>query len=97
MNDPVRQLVYAERGAGLGFSMVAGEIAIERGVLTRIDEAALLREIENEFESLRPQYAKAEAEMTPVLEAVEAIHREALATPVAPDTYNARLNPSMSA
>ena len=97
MNDPVRQLVYAERGAGLGFSMIAGEIAIEGGALKRVDEAALLREIENEFESLRPQYAKAEAEMTPVLEAVEAIHREALAMPVAPDTYNARLNPSMSA
>ena len=51
-NDPVRQLVYAERGAGLDFSMVAGEIAIERGALTRIDEAALLREIENEFHTL---------------------------------------------
>jgi guanine deaminase len=45
LNDPVRQLVYAERGAGLDFSMVAGDIVIDRGRMTRIDEAALLEEI----------------------------------------------------
>lgn len=90
-NDPVRQLVYAERGAGLGLSMVAGEAAIEGGKLTRIDEAALLREIERDFAELGPLYAAAEAEMGPVLAAVENIHREGLATPVAPDTYAARL------
>lgn len=90
-NDPVRQLVYAERGAGLGLSMVAGEVAIEGGKLTRIDEAALLREIERDFAELGPLYAAAEAEMGPVLAAVENIHREGLATPVAPDTYAARL------
>jgi 5-methylthioadenosine/S-adenosylhomocysteine deaminase len=91
MNDPVRQLVYAERGAGLAFSMVAGEVAIESGRLMRIDEAALLREIENDFAELGPLYAAAEAEMGPVLTAVEAIHREGLANAVAPDTFSARL------
>lgn len=90
-NDPVRQLVYAERGAGLGLSMVAGEVVIEGDALTRIDEAALLREIERDFTELGPLYAAAEAEMGPVLAAVENIHREGLATAVAPDTYAARL------
>ncbi len=90
-NDPVRQLVYAERGAGLDFAMVAGEIAIAGGALTRVDEAALLREIEHEFRPLAERYAAAEAEMQPVLAAAEAIHRQGLATPVAPDTYAARL------
>lgn len=90
-NDPVRQLVYAERGAGLDFSMVAGEVAIEGGVLTRVDEAALLREIEREFQDLAPRYAQAEAQMAPVLAAVERIHREGLATAIAPDTFAARL------
>ncbi|MGJ7542668.1 amidohydrolase family protein [Variovorax sp. LT1R16] len=90
-NDPVRQLVYAERGAGLDFSMVAGEVAIEGGRLARVDEAALLREIEREFQDLAPRYAQAEAQMAPVLEAVERIHREGLATAIAPDTYAARL------
>ena len=91
LNDPVRQLVYAERGAGLAFSMVAGEVAIDGGALVRIDEAALLREIARDFAELGPRYAMAEAEMAPVLTAVEAIHREGLATPVAPDTFDARL------
>jgi 5-methylthioadenosine/S-adenosylhomocysteine deaminase len=90
-NDPVRQLVYAERGAGLGLSMVAGEVVIEGGMLTRIDEVALLREIERDFAELGPLYAAAEAEMGPVLAAIENIHREGLAMPVAPDTYAARL------
>lgn len=71
--------------------MVAGDVAIEGGALTRIDEAVLLREIEHDFAELGPLYAAAEAEMGPVLAAVEKIHREGLATPVAPDTYASRL------
>jgi guanine deaminase len=91
LNDPVRQLVYAERGAGLDFSMVGGEIALRDGRLARIDEAALLAEIEREFAELLPRYAAAEAEMAPVLRAMDRIHHEGLAQPVAPDTYPARL------
>ncbi|CAN7770639.1 amidohydrolase family protein [Variovorax sp. LjRoot84] len=90
-NDPVRQLVYAERGAGLDFSMVAGEVAIERGALARIDEAALLREIENEFHTLAGKYTEAEASVAPVLAAVEGIYRRSLATAIPTDTYAARL------
>jgi guanine deaminase len=91
LNDAVRQLVYAERGAGLDFSMVAGEIAIRGGRLTRIDEAAILREIEAEFRGLADRYAHAEASMSPVLAAVEAIYRRSLAVAIPADTYPARL------
>jgi guanine deaminase len=91
LNDPVRQLVYAERGAGLDFSMVGGEVALRDGRLARIDEAALLAEIGREFADLLPRYAQAEAEMAPVLEAMDRIHRDGLAQPVSPDTFPARL------
>jgi 5-methylthioadenosine/S-adenosylhomocysteine deaminase len=91
LNDPVRQLVYAERGAGLDFSMVAGDIVIEHGRMTRIDEAALLQEIESEFHMLSERYAEAEASMAPVLAAMESIYHRALASAIAPDTYPARL------
>jgi 5-methylthioadenosine/S-adenosylhomocysteine deaminase len=91
-NDPVRQLVYAERGAGLDFSMVAGEVAIEGGALTRIDEAAILREIESEFHTLAGKYTEAEASVAPVLEAVEAIYRRALKSTIPADTYPARIS-----
>ncbi|MDB5954794.1 amidohydrolase family protein [Ramlibacter sp.] len=91
MNDPVRQLVYAERGAGLDFSMVAGEIVIEGGRLLRIDEAAILAEIEADFRELSGRYAQAEASVAPVLAAVEGIYRRSLALPIPPDTFAARM------
>jgi len=90
-NDPVRQLVYAERGAGLDFSMVGGEIAIRGGALARIDEAALLGEVEEEFRGLAERYAEAEASVAPILAAVERIHRQGLETAVPSDTFAARL------
>ena len=89
--DPVRQLVYAERGAGLGFSMVAGEVVLRAGALTRIDERALLREVQAEFGALAERFDAAEASVRPILDAVEGIYRRALATPVPADTYAARL------
>ncbi|MCZ2496559.1 amidohydrolase family protein [Xylophilus sp. Kf1] len=92
MNDPVRQLVYGERGAGLDFSMVAGVVAIRAGRLVRIDEAALLREIDHEFRGLAERYTEAEASVAPILEAVEAIYRRCLAIPIAADTHAARLD-----
>lgn len=91
-NDPVRQLVYAERGAGVAFAMIDGHVAMLDGRLTMIDEQAILREIADEFQSLSAQYDAAEASVAPVLAAVETIYRRALAVSVAADTYPARLS-----
>ena len=93
LNDPLRQLAYAERGAGVDFSMVAGQVTMAGGRLTCIDEAAVLGEIEAEFRSLAGRYAEAEASAAPVMAAVEAIYRRALAMPIPADTYPARLEP----
>lgn len=92
LNDPVRQLVYAERGAGLDFSMVDGQVAIRDGRLTRVDEAALLAEIESEFVGLLPRYAKAEEEMGPLLSALRRVYRQCQEVPIAEDTLSARLS-----
>lgn len=91
LTDPVRQLVYAERGAGIGFVMVDGDPVMSQGRLSRIDEAAILAEIESEYRGLAARYDEAEASAAPVLAAVEHIYHRSLATPVAPDTYAARL------
>ncbi|MGE4239952.1 amidohydrolase family protein [Ramlibacter sp.] len=91
LTDPVRQLVYAERGAGIGFVMVDGEPVLRQGRLTRIDEAAILSEIETEYRTLADRYIEAEASVAPVLEAVERIWRRGLATPIPGDTFPARL------
>src|SRR2546428_51100 len=91
LNDPVRQLVYAERGAGLDFAMVAGEVMLRDGRFTRVDEARLLAEIETEVAGLAAQFAAADASVAPVRAAIEKIYRRSLATSIPPDTYPARL------
>jgi guanine deaminase len=90
-NDPLRQLVYAERGAGLDFAMVDGAVVVERGRLTRVDEAALLAEIEAEFRGLADRYRDAEASAAAQLAAVEAIYRRSLELPIRADTLVAKL------
>lgn len=91
LTDPIRQLVYAERGAGIGLVMVDGEPVLQEGRLTRINEAAILAEIESEYRELAQRYTEAEASVAPILDAVERIYRRSLATPVPTDTYPARL------
>jgi guanine deaminase len=91
LNDPVRQLVYAERGAGLDFAMVAGQVMLQGGRFTRVDESRLLGEIAAEFAALEGQYRAAEAAVAPVRAAMEAVYRRALATSIPADTYPARL------
>jgi 5-methylthioadenosine/S-adenosylhomocysteine deaminase len=89
--DPVRQLVYAERGAGLDFSMVAGDVVLQNGAFTRIDELALLREAQQEFSALAERFDEAEASVAPILKAVEGINQRSLATPIPADTFAARM------
>jgi cytosine/adenosine deaminase-related metal-dependent hydrolase len=44
VNDLANQLVYAENGSSVSLVMVDGEIVVENGRCTRIDESAVLRE-----------------------------------------------------
>lgn len=89
--DPVRQLVYAERGAGLDFVMVGGEPVLSARRLLRVDEAALLAEADAEFRTLADRFTQAEASVAPILAAVERILARGRATAVAADTYAARI------
>ena len=91
LNDPVRQLVYAERGAGVDFVMVAGAVAMEGGRLAGIDEAALIAEIGAEHAGLKEKFDAAEASAQPLMAAMDAIYRRCLATAIPGDTYPARL------
>lgn len=91
LTDPVRQLVYAERGAGVNFVMVDGQPVMQGGRLSGIDEASILAEIATEYRCLSERYTQAEASVAPILAAVEQIYRRSLATPIPADTYLARL------
>ena len=71
--------------------MVAGEVVVRAAALTRIDEAALLAEIEAEFHGLADRFRDAEASAAPQLAAVEAIYRRSLTMPIRADTLAAKL------
>lgn len=92
LSNPVRQLVYAERGANLGFVMVDGNTVMRDGRLTRIDEASILRQIGAEFETLRQNFEHAEASVAPLHAAMEKIYAACEREAIASDTYRARVD-----
>lgn len=57
LNDPVRQLVYSECGRAVRTVMVDGEIVVEHGRTTRIDERALYEEVGRLMPGLRRDLA----------------------------------------
>lgn len=91
LNDAVRQLVYAERGAGVDFVMVHGKAVIDSGRFVTIDEPALIAEIAAEHAALEPRFAEAEASVAPFMHGYDTIYRRSLAAPIPDDTYPARL------
>ena len=91
LHDPVRQLIYAERGADIDFVMVNGEVALRDGRLTRVDEPGLLAEIHREIEALAEQFAASESSVASVRAAMDALYRRTLRAEIPPDTYPARL------
>ena len=90
LNDAVRQLVYAERGAAVDFVMVDGEPVLREGRFTTIDERAIVEEIAAEHAALAPRFDEAEASARPILEALQTIYERSLATPIPADTHPAR-------
>lgn len=61
LNDLPRQLVYCENGASVRLTMVAGEVVMRDGVLTRVDEAALKREARAMMAKFSQNSAEADA------------------------------------
>jgi guanine deaminase len=64
------------------------------GKLTRVDEAALLREITEVHAELAPLLAESEDHVNRMREPYERIYRRCLATPIAADTYPALMRTS---
>lgn len=91
LNDALRQLVYAERGASIDTVLVDGAVVMSDGRLTGVDEGAIVAEIAAEHAKLEPLIAEAERSVSRMRPALERIYRRCLAHPVAPDTFGARL------
>ena len=57
LNSALRQVVFAESGRGVHSVMIGGEMVLQAGRLTTIDEAALRREAEALMPAFRRDYA----------------------------------------
>ena len=81
-NSATRQLVYAESGRGVRTVIVDGEIVVDRGRHTRVDEAAFREELAGLMRICEADYAALAARQAPavpyLLEAQRRLDRAAL-------------------
>jgi 5-methylthioadenosine/S-adenosylhomocysteine deaminase len=73
VNDLPNQLVYAENGSSVRLVMVDGDVVVEDGACTKIDEAAVLREARETLGAFLERHARVEdeaRELEPYLRAV---------------------------
>lgn len=89
LNDAVRQLVYAERGANLALVMVDGRLVMRDGTLQTVDEVALLREAQAAHAVLIDELLASQADTAPFQHGIEAVYLKALSCPIAHDHYAA--------
>ncbi|WP_205583090.1 amidohydrolase family protein [Burkholderia sp. PAMC 26561] len=78
LTDPVRQLVYAERGGSIDSVFVAGRCVMRGGNLTTIDEPKIPREIADAYEALKAEIDLADESVGPLLEPMRRIYERAL-------------------
>jgi 5-methylthioadenosine/S-adenosylhomocysteine deaminase len=58
LNDVVAQLVFCENGSGVDSVIVNGEVVVENGRLTKVDENEVLRRAEQARRRLEPSLQK---------------------------------------
>ncbi len=86
LNMPVRQIVHAESGSGIDTVLVDGEIVLQDGKLTRIDEMKLIGDFQAAHERLLDRIHASEAASGPVLEGLGKLYQKSLGIKVAADT-----------
>ncbi|MGH8738092.1 MAG: amidohydrolase family protein [Burkholderiales bacterium] len=91
LNNPLRQLVSAERGANIALVMVNGEVVVRDGDLTRIDRSAILAEIREEHARLAPLLDEAERSAERLRPSMHRIYERCLREQVASGIVPARL------
>ncbi|MEA3115648.1 MAG: 5-methylthioadenosine/S-adenosylhomocysteine deaminase [Caballeronia sp.] len=92
LTDPVRQLVYAERGTSIDSMFVAGRCVMRNGRLTNIDEHAILREIAGTYDNLKAEFDLADQSVGPLTAQMEKIYDRASALEAGWKTRMTRLD-----
>ncbi|MGE3702013.1 MAG: amidohydrolase family protein [Hyphomicrobiaceae bacterium] len=85
LNDPIAQIVYGERGAGVHTVIVDGDVVVEGGRCLRFDEEALLRETQNAHAELADQIRRSLDDSIPFLEALTKVYVRTLDCPLCHD------------
>ena len=92
LNDPVRQLVFAEFGQNVDLVMVEGRVVLSEGRLQTVEETSLLAEIREAHARVAPYLAESEHDVSRMTPALERIYRRCLAHPIASGTFAAKLS-----
>lgn len=92
LNNPLNQLVYSETGASLDKLIVAGELVMNEGEFTRIEEAEILQEIDDVHGTLEPLITASEKDTDRIRDAYERICRRCDEQPIPGDTIPAKLH-----
>ena len=91
LNDPLRQLVFAETGQGLRHLFVDGAHVMDQGQLTRINEAEIIARIHEAAAALSPALTEAEDSVTRIRAAYEIIYARCCATAIPSTVMPAKL------
>lgn len=91
LNNPLRQLVFAETGMGLRHLFVDGAQVMDQGRLTLIDEGDIIARIHAACADLSPAIARAEASVGRIRAAYDVIHARCCALPIPADVLPAKL------
>jgi guanine deaminase len=93
LNAPVRQLVHAESGSGIDTVVVDGEVVMNGGRLTKVDELKLIGEFQAAHAGLIDRIQASEAASAPLLEGLGRIYARALSVPIASDITRGVIEP----
>ncbi|MDR3474949.1 MAG: amidohydrolase [Devosia sp.] len=92
-NDIDKQLVFSENGSSIDLVMVAGEIVMRDGRLTKVDEAAMLAEIREAAPPLLAEHAGVEVRNRVFEPYFAEIHRRASLVDIGLNRYAGDMQP----
>jgi guanine deaminase len=91
LNNAVNQLVYGATKSDIDMVMVDGEVIQRDGRLTRVNEDALIAEIQDAHARIAPALAESEDDVARLSAPYERIHRRCRHLPIPAETLPARL------
>ena len=82
LNDPIRQLVYAEKGSSIDSVWIDGRQVMTQGRIGTVDEGALISETHSAHEALSSQVLASNEDAAPFRDALFRITIKALGCPI---------------